>query len=159
MKEVARLFMGEICADNLKELNSSLTYGNLIDSSMDGMLQFSFIMNWLPKWVISFVLNPLNSLFTKDRMYRKYSLIFYQMHCIIINLSWKWWILYFFMSSKKASFATSAKLFDGVAQKHKMAQDYIEKMNAAGIDLLLFPASLVPAPKRVSILILQKIWI
>ena len=85
MREVARLFMGEICADNLKELSSSLTYGNLIDSSMDGMLQFSFIMNWLPKWVISFVLNPLNSLFTKDRMYRKYLLIFDQMPCIIVN--------------------------------------------------------------------------
>ena len=89
MKEVARLFMGEICADNLKELNGSLTYGNLIDSSMDGMLQFSFIMNWLPKWVISFVLNPLNSMFTKDRMYRKYMLIFGQMPCIMINFSWK----------------------------------------------------------------------
>ena len=87
MKEVARLFMGEICADNLKELSSSLTYGNLIDSSMDGMLQFSFIMNWLPKWVISVVLNPLNSLFTKDRMYRKYLLIFGQMPCIIVNFS------------------------------------------------------------------------
>ena len=85
MKEVARLFMGEICADNLKELSSSLTYGNLIDSSMDGMLQFSFIMNWLPKWVISFVLNPLNSLFTKDRMYRKYLLIFDQIPCIIVK--------------------------------------------------------------------------
>ena len=89
MKEVARLFMGEICADNLKELSSSLTYGNLIDSSMDGMLQFSFIMNWLPKWIISFVLNPLNSMFTKDRMYRKYLLLFSQMHCIIITLWWK----------------------------------------------------------------------
>ena len=85
MKEVARLFMGEICADNLKELSSSLTYGNLIDSSMDGMLQFSFIMNWLPKWVISFVVNPLNSLFTKDRMYRKYLLIFDQIPCIIVK--------------------------------------------------------------------------
>ena len=89
MKEVARLFMGEICADNLKELSSSLTYGNLIDSSMDGMLQFSFIMNWLPKWVISFVLNPLNSLFTKDRMYRKYLLIFDEMSCMIVNFAWK----------------------------------------------------------------------
>ena len=89
MKEVARLFMGEICADNLKELSSSLTYGNLIDSSMDGMLQFSFIMNWLPKWVISLVLNPLNSMFTKDRMYRKYLLIFGQVPCIMINFSWK----------------------------------------------------------------------
>ena len=87
MKEVARLFMGEICADNLKELSSSLTYGNLIDSSMDGMLQFSFIMNWLPKWVISVILNPLNSLFTKDRMYRKYLLIFGRMPCIIVNFS------------------------------------------------------------------------
>ena len=89
MKEVTRLFMGEICADNLKELNSSLTYGNLIDSSMDGMLQFSFIMNWLPKWVISFVLNPLNSLVTKDRMYRKYLLIFGQISYIMINFSRK----------------------------------------------------------------------
>ena len=89
MKEVARLFMGEICADNLKELSSSLTYGNLIDSSMDGMLQFSFIMNWLPKWVISFVLNPLTSLVTKDRMYRKYLLIFGQISYIMINFSRK----------------------------------------------------------------------
>ena len=89
MKEVARLFMGEICADNLKELSSSLSYGNLIDSSMDGMLQFSFIMNWLPKWVISLVVNPLNSMFTKDRMYRKYLLIFGQMTCIMVNFSWK----------------------------------------------------------------------
>ena len=89
MKEVTRLFMGEICADNLKELSSSLTYGNLIDSSMDGMLQFSFIMNWLPKWVISLVLNPLNSMFTKDRMYRKYLLIFGKMPCIMIKFAWK----------------------------------------------------------------------
>ena len=89
MKEVTRLFMGEICADNLKELSSSLTYGNLIDSSMDGMLQFSFIMYWLPKWVISLVLNPLNSMFTKDRMYRKYLLIFRKMPSIMIEFAWK----------------------------------------------------------------------
>ena len=68
-------------------------------------------------------------------------------------------IVFFNVIIKKASFDTSAKLFDGVAQKHKLAQEYIEKMNAAGIELLLFPASLVPAPKRVRILILLYIWI
>ena len=66
-------------------------------------------------------------------------------------------IVFFHVIFKTASFDTSAKLFDGVAQKHKLAQDYIEKMNTAGIDLLLFPASLVPAPKKVSILILLNI--
>ena len=68
-------------------------------------------------------------------------------------------IVFFSCHLKIASFDTSAKLFNGVAQKHKLAQDYIDKMNAARIDLLLFPASLVPAPKRVGILILLNIRI
>ena len=49
-----------------------------------------------------------------------------------------------------AAFDTGAKLFRGVAQKDAFVQSYLEKMNKADIDLIVFPASLVPAPKQVS---------
>ena len=50
-----------------------------------------------------------------------------------------------------ASFDTGAKIFAGVAEKNKLIQKYLDTMNDADIDLLILPASLVPAPKKVSI--------
>ena len=49
-----------------------------------------------------------------------------------------------------ASFDTGAKIFAGVAEKNKLIQKYLDTMNDADIDLLILPASLVPAPKKVS---------
>ena len=54
------------------------------------------------------------------------------------------------MFVKIASFDTGAKIFAGVAEKNKLIQKYLDTMNDADIDLLILPASLVPAPKKVS---------
>ena len=54
-----------------------------------------------------------------------------------------------------ASFDTGAKIFAGVAEKNKLIQKYLDTMNDADIDLLILPASLVPAPKKVSIELFQ----
>ena len=51
---------------------------------------------------------------------------------------------------KSAAFSSSDKLFRGNVQKDVLVQKYLDKMNEADIDLLLFPASIVPAPKQVS---------
>ena len=50
-----------------------------------------------------------------------------------------------------ASFDTGAKIFAGVAEKNKLIQKYLDTMNDVDIDLLILPASLVPAPKKVGI--------
>ena len=71
MNEVSRLFMGKIMADKLKSLNETLTYGNIIDTSMNGIVHFIFLLNWVPTWILSYVLNPIMSLFTKTQFYRK----------------------------------------------------------------------------------------
>merc|ERR1712150_207938 len=46
------------------------------------------------------------------------------------------------------AFDTSDELFVGNTKKDILVQNYLEKMNEADIDLLLFPASIVPAPKQ-----------
>ena len=51
---------------------------------------------------------------------------------------------------KSAAFSSSDELFRGNVQKDVLVQKYLDKMNEADIDLLLFPASIVPAPKQVS---------
>ena len=71
MDDVSRLFMGKIMADKLKDLNETLTYSNIIDSSMNGMVMFIFLLNWVPTWVLTGILNPMMSIFTKTRFYRK----------------------------------------------------------------------------------------
>ena len=71
MNEVSRLFAGEVYADNFKDLKETLTYSQLVDSSMYGMLVFVFLLNWTPNWLRSCVLNPITSLFTKTKLYRK----------------------------------------------------------------------------------------
>ena len=48
-----------------------------------------------------------------------------------------------------AVFETSAQLWNGTTERDNFVQDYLEKMNESDIDLLIFPASLVPAPKKV----------
>ena len=74
MMEVAPIFAGEIFADKINDVNETLTYGNLIDSSMNGICMFIFLLNWVPRWMISYGLNPLMSLVTKDKIYRKYAI-------------------------------------------------------------------------------------
>ena len=54
-----------------------------------------------------------------------------------------------------AAFDTSAELNRGFSAKENLAQDYLNKMNESSVDLLIFPASVVPAPKRVRV----KIWL
>ena len=71
MDDVSRLFMGKIMADKLKDLNETLTYSNIIDSSMNGMVMFIFLLNWVPTWVLTGILNPMMSIFTKTRFYRE----------------------------------------------------------------------------------------
>ena len=71
MDDVSRLFMGKIMADKLKDLNETLTYSNIIDSSMNGMVMFIFLLNWVPTWVLTCILNPMMSIFTKTRFYRE----------------------------------------------------------------------------------------
>ena len=71
MNEVSRLFMGKIMADKLIYLNETLTYGNIIDTSMNGIVRFIFLLNWIPTWILSYVLNPLMSLLTKTQFFRK----------------------------------------------------------------------------------------
>ena len=44
---------------------------------------------------------------------------------------------------------TSAKLWEGTTERDNLVQGYLEKMNESNLDLLIFPASLVPAPKKV----------
>merc|ERR1712018_480012 len=46
------------------------------------------------------------------------------------------------------SFDTGDKLFRGVSERDALVQGYLEKMNESNIDLVIFPASLVPAPKQ-----------
>ena len=58
--------------------------------------------------------------------------------------------LYLFVFVEIASFDTGAKIFAGVAEKNKLIQKYLDTMNDADIDLLILPASLVPAPKKVN---------
>ena len=48
-----------------------------------------------------------------------------------------------------AVFETSAKLWRATTERDNMVQNYVERMNELDIDLLIFPASLVPAPKKV----------
>ena len=55
-----------------------------------------------------------------------------------------------FFINISAAFSSSDKLFHGNVQKDILVQKYLDKMNEADIDLLLFPASIVPAPKQVS---------
>ena len=71
MDDVSRLFMGKIMADKLKDLNETLTYSNIIDSSMNGMVMFIFLLNWVPTLVLTCILNPMMSIFTKTRFYRE----------------------------------------------------------------------------------------
>ena len=80
MNEVSRLFMGKIMADKLKDLNETLTYGNIIDTSMNGIVQFIFLLNWIPTWILLYILNPLMSLFTKTKLHRKYSRYLDELH-------------------------------------------------------------------------------
>ena len=49
-----------------------------------------------------------------------------------------------------AAFNTGEKIFLGTTERDNLVQNYLEKMNESDIDLLLFPASLIPAPKKVS---------
>ena len=49
-----------------------------------------------------------------------------------------------------AAFDTGEKIFLGTTERDNLVQNYLEKMNESDIDLLLFPASLIPAPKKVS---------
>ena len=46
-------------------------------------------------------------------------------------------------------FETSAELWNGTTERDNFVQNYLEKMNESDIDLSIFPASLVPAPKKV----------
>ena len=48
-----------------------------------------------------------------------------------------------------AAFNTGEKIFLGTTERDNLVQNYLEKMNESDIDLLLFPASLIPAPKKV----------
>ena len=59
--------------------------------------------------------------------------------------------IYIFVFVAIASFDTGAKIFAGVAEKNKLIQKYLDTMNDTDIDLLILPASLVPAPKKVTI--------
>ena len=72
MTEILRLAYGHILADNLMYAKETLTYTNLIDSSMHGMTTVHFILNWIPASIVAYVLNPIMSLFTKAKIYRKY---------------------------------------------------------------------------------------
>ena len=74
MMEVAPIFAGEIFADKINDFNETLTYGTLIDSSMNGICMFIFLLNWVPRWIISYGLNPLMSFFTKDKIYREFAI-------------------------------------------------------------------------------------
>ena len=85
MDEVQRLFGGEIYCDNFVELARTLTVGNLIDSAMYGCLMFRFLINWTPNWFRSCIVNPIMSLFTKTKFYRKYKFCI----CSIVSLSIK----------------------------------------------------------------------
>ena len=71
MDDVSRLFMGKIMADKLKDLNETLTYGNIVDSSMNGIVMFIFLLNWVPTWVLTCILNQIMSIFTKTQFYRE----------------------------------------------------------------------------------------
>ena len=71
MDEVSRLFAGKVMADHLNDLKASLTFSDLIDSSMHGILVFHFILNWIPTCVLHYALNPILSMFTKDRLFRE----------------------------------------------------------------------------------------
>ena len=86
MDKVSRLFMGKIMADKLKDLNETLTYGNIIDKSMHGIVMFIYLLNWFPTWVLSYVLNPIMSLFTKTQFYRKF--ISFSRFIESIDLKW-----------------------------------------------------------------------
>ena len=71
MNEVSRLFAGAVYADNFKFLSKSLTYSGLIDSSMNGILVFIFLLNWTPNWLRTYVINPIMSMFTKTKLNRE----------------------------------------------------------------------------------------
>ena len=66
---------------------------------------------------------------------------------IYIYISHKTYFLSLFYL--QAVFETSAELWNGTTERDNFAQNYLEKMNESDIDLLIFPASLVPAPKKV----------
>ena len=139
--------MGKIMADKLKDLNETLTYGNIIDKSMHGIVMFIYLLNWFPTWVLSYVLNPFMSLFTKTQFYRKF--IHFHVSLRVLNYN------RFIQKSNHcflhliAVLETSAKLWEGTTERDNLVQDYLEKMNESNLDLLIFPASLVPAPKKV----------
>ena len=148
MNEVSRLFMGKIMADKLKNLSETLTYGNIIDTSMNGIVHFIFLLNWIPTWILSYVLNPIMSLFTKTQFYRKQFKFYHVIRVLdILHVSNE--ACYFFKFQSIAVFQTSAELWNGTTERDNFVQNYLEKMNESDIDLLIFPASLVPAPKKV----------
>ena len=44
---------------------------------------------------------------------------------------------------------TSAELWSGTTERDNLVQKYLDKMNESDLDLVIFPASLVPATKKV----------
>ena len=83
MDEMQRLYGGQIYSDNFEELGHTLKSGALIDSSMNGVVMFMFLLNWTPNWFRSCILNPIMSLFTKTKFYRKD--ICYQFYLVLLG--------------------------------------------------------------------------
>ena len=72
----------------------------------------------------------------------------------IFTFHWEYWIIMGLKTSNNflhliAVLDTSAKLWEGTTERDNLVQDYLEKMNESNLDLIIFPASLVPAPKKV----------
>ena len=120
---------------------------------MNGILMFRFLLNWTPKWFHSGILNCIMSLVTKTKIYRKSS-NFNAKQYSFINQNIQNDTLDICNTNHiniLAAFDTGFLLNRGFTAKENLAQHYLEKMNDENVDLIIFPASLVPAPKRVCI--------